>query len=357
MYDRRLITGIGERWAGETTAIYDTVHSLPMTESPGWFPGVSSPIDPHMMQRALMAEYEGCSVEDVFGGHEVHTTQGTCYAIENSDGIQINRPDKSILADAIMEELCLIPGIGEITADKLRRRGVRDISDLKSHLRFGADARIISDACAEMDWIFLEAYCRRHRSSSDNLFLLFSLTTPISDLLFFDIETLGIFSRPAILLGTGRIHGKRMTITQYLLRDIGEEPGALCAVLDEITDTTRLVTYNGRAFDYPYLRDRAVYYGISTPHEPAHTDLLHHVRRHWKWRLPDCRLGTVEGEILGHYREDDLPGRLVPWYYQTYRRSGNPGPLVPITHHNRLDIANLPRIYERLLEGCVCPTH
>ena len=148
-----------------------------------------------------------------------------------------------------------------------------------------------------------------------------------------------------------------MDVTQYLLRNISEEPAALSAVMEEITESTRLVTYNGRAFDYPFLRDRAGYYGIPPPDEPAHTDLLHHVRRQWKRQLPDCRLGTVEDKILGKYRKDDLPGSLVPWYYQTYRRSGNPGPLVPITEHNRLDVANLPLIYERLLEGCLCPSH
>ncbi|WAI00301.1 ribonuclease H-like domain-containing protein [Methanogenium organophilum] len=355
MYDGRLITGVAERWAGETAATYDVASCTPLPEQTGWFPGISSSINPHLMQRSLLAEYEGCTVEDLFGGHEVHTLQGTCYAIESSEEISISRPEITTLADTIMQDLCLIPGIGEITADKLRRKGIRSISELKSHSRFSADAHIISDAVAAEDWAYLESYCCRRRSSSDNLFLLFSLTTPIHELLFFDIETLGLFSRPAILLGTGRIHGKEMIITQYLLRDIGEEPSAISAILGEITETTRLVTYNGRAFDYPFLRDRAGYYGIRAPAEPTHTDLLHHVRRQWKWRLPDCRLGTVEGEILGRYREDDLPGSMVPWYYQTYKRLGNPGPLVPITEHNRIDIANLPRIYERLLEGCLCP--
>ena len=325
-----------------------------MPESAGWFPGCASPMDAHRLQRALMAEYEGCTVEEVFGGHELENKEGTCYAIETSEEIQFRRPDISILSDAVIKELRLIPGIGEITADKLHRRGIREISDLRTHHRFGADARLIADAADAEDWGFLERHCRMRSSPSDNLPLLFSLTTAASDLLFFDIETLGIFSRPAILLGTGRIEGTHMKITQYLLRDIREEPGALSAVMAGITDSTRLVTYNGRAFDYPFIRDRAGYYGIPSPDEPVHTDLLHHVRRQWKHHLPDCRLGTVEGAVLGHHRKEDLPGSLVPWYYQTYRRSGNPGPLVPIAEHNRLDIAHLPLIYERLLEGCLC---
>lgn len=356
MYGRRLITGIAERWAGETTAAYDATSYRAMT-GPDWLPGLSPSIDPGMRNHSQFAEYEGCTVEDVFGGHEVHTAEGTCYAVESSERIDITLPDISAITTAVMQDLCLIPGIGEITANKLHRRGIQTIDDLVSHPRFGADARMISDMAAAEDWASLEAYCRKHRSSSDGLFLLLSLTTSLTDLLFFDIETLGMFSRPVILLGIGRIRSNRMTITQYLLRDIGEEPGALCAVMEEMTDTTRLVTYNGRAFDYPYLRNRAIYYGISEPAEPAHTDLLHHVRRQWKRHLPDCRLGTVEGEILGQYRDDDLPGSLVPWYYQTYQRSGNPGPLVPIMEHNRLDIANLPRIYERLLENVTCPQH
>ena len=355
MYGRRLITGIAERWAGETTATYNATPHISVTGSPEWFPGLSPSIDPTMRNHSLFAEYEGRTVEDVFGGHEVHTPEGTCFAVESSEKININMPDWSAITTAVMQDLCLIPGIGEITANKLHMRGIQTIADLVSHTRFGADACMISDLTAAEDWASLEAYCRRHRSSSDGLFLLLSLATSLPDLLFFDIETLGMFSRPAILLGTGRIRNKKMTITQYLLRDIGEEPGALCAVLEEINDSTRLVTYNGRAFDFPYIINRAGYYGISAPAEPAHIDLLHHVRRQWKRHLPNCRLGTVEGEILGQYRDDDLPGSLVPWYYQTYQRSGNPWPLIPVMEHNRLDIANLPRIYERLLESVTCP--
>ena len=355
MYDGKLITGIAERWAGETAVTYGAVPCIP--EPQGWFPGIPSPMVAHTVQHALLSEYEGCTVEEVFDGHEIETAQGVCYAVETSEAIDIARPDVSVLSDAVMQELRLIPGIGEVTAEKLHRKGIWEISDLRTHSRFGKDARIIADAVDAEDWAFLEAHCHRRHSPSDNISLLFSLAAPTSDLLFFDIETLGIFSRPAILLGTGRIQGTHMNVTQYLLRDIREEPGALAAVMAEITDTARLVTYNGRAFDYPFIRDRAGYYGIPIPEEPAHTDLLHHVRRQWKGQLPDCRLGTVEGEILGSYRKDDLPGSLVPWFYQTYRRSGNPGPLVPITEHNRLDIASLPLIYERLLEGCLCPPH
>ncbi|NLO77940.1 MAG: exonuclease [Methanomicrobiales archaeon] len=353
MYDGRLITGIAERWAGEATAPY--VMGSSISESAGWFPGMVSPMTAHRMQRSLMAEYEGCTLEEIFGGHEIETGQGACYAVETSDAIRFRRPDVSVLSDAIIHELRLIPGIGEVTAEKFYQRGIRTVSDLRTHLRFGADARMIVDATDAEDWAFLEAYCHMRLSPSDNLSLLFSLKTAVPDLLFVDIETLGIFSRPAILLGTGRIQGSHMKITQYLLRDIREEPGALSAVMAEITGTTRLVTYNGKAFDYPFIRYRAGYYSIPAPSAPAHTDLLHHVRRQWKGQLSDCRLGTVEGKILGQYREEDLPGSLVPWYYQIYRRSGNPGPLVPIAEHNRLDIANLPLIYERLLEGCLCP--
>ena len=357
MYDGRVIRGIAERWTGETTAAYSTASSVYPAGPSGWNNGMSPPAGPSITPHSLLSAYAGCTVEDVFCGHEVHTAEGTCYAVRSSEKISFMQPDISVLADAVMEDLCLIPGIGVITAGRLGRRGVRTIEDLQSHPRFGADARMIAGLTEAEDWASLEVYCRRHRSASDRLFLLHSLATPASDLLFFDIETLGLFSRPIILFGTGRVNGTEITVTQYLLRDIGEEPAALCAVMEEMTAGTRLVTYNGRAFDYPYLRDRAGYYRIPAPAEPSHTDLLHHVRREWKHNLPDCRLGTVEGEVLGQYRSDDLPGSLVPCYYQTYRQTSNPGPLVPVMEHNRLDIANLPRIYARLLEHIKCPLH
>jgi hypothetical protein len=41
---------------------------------------------------------------------------------------------------------------------------------------------------------------------------------------------------------------------------------------------------------------------------------------------------------------------MVPEFYNLYRRTGNPGPLVPVVEHNRQDLISLVRLFA-LLRG------
>ena len=45
--------------------------------------------------------------------------------------------------------------------------------------------------------------------------------------------------------------------------------------------------------------------------------------------------------MLGFEREGDLPGELIPYVYFEYLRSGEAQRLVPIFHHNAIDILTL----------------
>jgi hypothetical protein len=79
-----------------------------------------------------------------------------------------------------------------------------------------------------------------------------------------------------------------------------------------------------------------------------HFDVLHFSRQRWKGKFPSLRLAALEKEILGVYRSDDIPGQMVPEFYEAYLRSGNCGPLVPIVEHNRQDVVSLARIFFHL---------
>src|SRR5581483_8895706 len=72
-----------------------------------------------------------------------------------------------------------------------------------------------------------------------------------------------------------------------------------------------------------------------------HVDLLHGARQLWKLRMESCRLVELEQQILGVYREGDLPGELIPYVYFEYLRSREAQRLVPIFHHNAIDILTL----------------
>src|SRR5260370_21721498 len=72
-----------------------------------------------------------------------------------------------------------------------------------------------------------------------------------------------------------------------------------------------------------------------------HLDLLFGARRLWKLRFDSCRVVELEKQILGVEREGDLPGELIPYVYFEYLRTQEAFRLVPILHHNAIDILTL----------------
>ena len=114
-------------------------------------------------------------------------------------------------------------------------------------------------------------------------------------------------------------------------------------------DNPALVTFNGKSFDYPYITDRLAYYGVQPQSRIPHFDMLHFSRRQWKNQFPSLRLSSLEKEIFGIVREDDIPGQMVPEFYETYLRTGNCGPLVPIVEHNKQDVVSLAMLFGNLL--------
>ena len=72
-----------------------------------------------------------------------------------------------------------------------------------------------------------------------------------------------------------------------------------------------------------------------------HLDLLYGARRLFKLRLESCRLVNLENQILGFERDGDVPGDLIPYYYFEYLRTQLAFLLIPVFHHNVLDIVSL----------------
>lgn len=112
-----------------------------------------------------------------------------------------------------------------------------------------------------------------------------------------------------------------------------------------------VVTYNGKSFDIPYLESRTAFYGGAFERPHHHVDLLHVSRRNAGQQVQDCRLTTIEQHLLGTQRSHDLPGSMVPEFYESYLQSGNPGPLVPIVEHNRKDVTSLAQLLLHFFEG------
>jgi tetratricopeptide (TPR) repeat protein len=81
-----------------------------------------------------------------------------------------------------------------------------------------------------------------------------------------------------------------------------------------------------------------------------HLDLLHPSRRILGHRLENCRLVTLEADILGIQREGDIPGWEIPQRYFDWLRRRDPLLLVDIFEHNRLDVISMAALTAHLVE-------
>ena len=299
----------------------------------------------------LLERYDGCSIDSAFsGGREYANEGGTCYLLENRELLKLPAFDQDRFQDAILGDLMLVHGIGKATEKRLKIKGFRTIPDLMEHPKFRLNARRVA-ACisAGNSGEIIDLIGGRHAKSHPHVLGTAGLHEP-GDFVFLDIETLGLFSRPIILFGVGFLEHGHLVVRQYLLRDIAEEPAALLATMDHFSsDHPALVTFNGKAFDAPYILDRLAYYGMDAFTGIPHFDVLHFSRRRWKDEFPSSRLSVLEKEVLGVHRDADIPGPMVPEFYETYLRSGNYGPLVPVVDHNRQDVISLARLFSRLL--------
>jgi uncharacterized protein YprB with RNaseH-like and TPR domain len=304
--------------------------------------------DAHYLKHKLLQEYQDTSFEDVVPGKECDTEYGTCYKIESHQEITVSQVNQEYAYQKILENLTLVYGIGNVTEHNLKSRGYKTIKDLKDHPQFGLEARKVlnidmGDTPQVLDWM------EHWLPKSHPLILYSSSFHNIEKFLMVDIETMGLFSLPIIVCGVGEIKNDTLVITQYLIRDISEELAALSGFLSHIDDHM-FVTFNGKSFDIPYIQERLIYYGVHTRLINPHFDLLHFSRRAWKEYVPDCSLSTLEQYILGIIRENDVPSALVPHFYDTYIKTQNAGPLIPIIEHNKQDIFTLAHIFSRLHE-------
>lgn len=162
---------------------------------------------------------------------------------------------------------------------------------------------------------------------------------------FLDTETTGLAGGSgtyAFLIGVGRITAQGFRIRQFFMREFGEEASLLSALDEHLKQFDVLITYNGRTYDQPLLETR---YRMVRQRPPfgtlAHLDLLFGARRLWKLRFDSCRLVDLENQILGVERQGDLPGDLIPYVYFEYLRTQELMRLLPIFHHNAVDILTL----------------
>lgn len=166
---------------------------------------------------------------------------------------------------------------------------------------------------------------------------------------FFDLETTGFSSTPMFLISSLLLDGDEPVIVQRFARDYSEEAAVIAATIEEIDSAGGLVSFNGKSYDLPFLRNRAAYNRLPFRFDRYHADLLHICRREWKGKLPDFKLQTLEKYVVPLSRADDIPSAQIPELYHRYVRQGYDPRMGSVFRHNLRDVITMVRLFALLI--------
>ncbi len=170
--------------------------------------------------------------------------------------------------------------------------------------------------------------------------------------LYLDTETTGLAGGTGtvpFLVGLAWFEERSLRVQQLFLRRLGEEGPMLRVLAERMAESSCLVTFNGKSFDWPLLRTRFVLNRVPVPPELPHLDLLHCSRRVFKHRGSGTRLVQLEEHILGHRRVGDVDGALIPDLYFRFLRGGSSSALTPVLEHNANDLLLLAALLGELV--------
>jgi uncharacterized protein YprB with RNaseH-like and TPR domain len=170
--------------------------------------------------------------------------------------------------------------------------------------------------------------------------------------LFLDTETTGLTGGTgtvAFMIGTGFFQGEEFHVHQLFMRDYCEEKAVLSILNSLLEDFQFLVTFNGRHYDIPLLETRFILSRLSSKiREMPNFDLLFPSRKIWKGAYENCRLITLESQLLGIERIGDIPSELIPSFYFEYLRTGNAMSIHRTFYHNEMDILTMVALLGRI---------
>src|SRR5690606_30241938 len=151
-------------------------------------------------------------------------------------------------------------------------QGFRGLVDLLTHPKLAVDARRVLDDIEQRN---VQSLLSRGARDID-LIPLFRR----QDAVLVDIETTG-FSRtlPLFMIGIALPRGAGWQIRQLLARGLEDEAAVLAEALDEIKGRAVCVSYNGKAFDEPFVQARLRMFRLGRVVFELHVDLMHACRR------------------------------------------------------------------------------
>ena len=290
----------------------------------------------------LLIEYWGKELTDIDGSRVIDTQFGETLQIVQKEKIDFELTQNNFKSQ-MNHNLKLLPKIGIKTEENLKKKGFNTIESLLQHDSHRKNAKIFLDNIDSMSFseiLDLLNSNKYGKDCKDNLIKCISLNNR-EDFKFMDIETLGLSNVPIILIGIAEIKGNSIISSQYFLRNMEEEIAVLDGYFAHLDENSVHVTFNGKTFDVPFIKNRINYHRLDVDFNYPHLDLMYFAKYLWRNELPNCQLQTIEKYKFGIERVDDVPGQYIPGYYNTYLSQKNIGPMIPIIEHNRQDIISL----------------
>ena len=305
-------------------------------------------------------QYKDKKIEDLFHNHTiVRNSMGQFMEILwKEEAFQCDLK-LSLSKNKILRNLKTVYYIGNIIERQLNKRGVRSLHDLKINLKYNISAHRVLDLIENKEY---KSLCRNKNIYDLDVAFCFDL----EELLFLDIETLGLYDSPIIMVGLGYFKNNNFEIHILFARDLEEEI-AMCEHLktEILPNYSCFITYNGKSFDIPYIANRFMYFFddnpmISEDEVPYerfnskfhHIDLYHNCRRKYKGSFEKYTLTDMEEKLLNMKRENELPSGLVGLCYKKYLEAPlrYVGLVKEVIEHNYWDIYSMPLILQKLLE-------
>lgn len=162
--------------------------------------------------------------------------------------------------------------------------------------------------------------------------------------LYLDTETTGLSGGTGtlpFLVGCAWFEDQSLRVEQLFLESPADEPALLERLRGHIEAASCLISYNGKAFDWPLLLGRYVMARAAPPPPRPHLDLLHVARRCFRRRLGSVRLVEIEEAVLGMRRERDVDGAEIPGLYWSFLRHRDGTAMQQVLEHNANDLVAL----------------
>ncbi|MBU3110315.1 ribonuclease H-like domain-containing protein [Clostridium lacusfryxellense] len=177
------------------------------------------------------------------------------------------------------------------------------------------------------------------------IFVKFKMDT----IIYLDIEATGFDLEydKIVLISLGYyINKDQFKIVQFFAESPDEEESLLKELKKAMGRFKRWCSYNGTAFDEPFIIRKMYRYDLGFRMPREHLDLYKFIRPfHKKMGIMSCSLKSVE-QFIGIKRKDEINGAIWVELYQEYLINHDEKSKEILMLHNYEDVVNLPKIFK-----------